>query len=72
MKTLKSVMLKELEQKMEMPDGESISRQSAIALAVINKAIQGDLHAVAFIRDLTDKAAAEKTPAQSVTVKIIE
>ena len=72
MKTLKSVMLGELRQKVETESGESVSRQSAIALAIIDKAMKGDLHAAAFIRDLTDKATEEKALPQSVTVRVIE
>ncbi|MBR5783213.1 MAG: hypothetical protein IKY33_03195 [Clostridia bacterium] len=54
-------------------EGE-VSRQEAIARAIIEKAMAGDLHAAAFIRDLTDKKKSPQADKsiRTVTVRVLE
>ena len=71
MKSLKTLILEMLSEEVD-PEGEiktqKISRQRAIALAIVEKAMRGDLPAVNFIRDLTDS----KSPRRSEGEQIIQ
>jgi len=69
MKSLKTTIVKFLGER----DENDLSRQDAIAMAVIEKAMKGDLHAVAFIRDMTDKPKKEEAVSpQTVTVRVLK
>lgn len=70
MKSLKSCMKRLLREEVESESG-SICRQDAIAMAIIDKAMRGDLPAVNFIRELTEKKASAKTKGEEVRVRVI-
>ena len=56
--TIKEAMLRLLAENVDC-EGESRPRREAIALAVLDKAMKGDLNAVNFVRELTEKEIAE-------------
>lgn len=71
MRSLKSCMKQLLREEVESESG-SISRQDAIAMAIIDKAMRGDLPAVNFIRELTEKKnVAPKMARETVRVRVI-
>ncbi len=69
-KSFKSLFEKALGECIETESGESISRRDAIVLAIIDKAMRGDLPAVNFIKDLTQKKSAAKTKASEEVVRV--
>ncbi len=65
MKSFKTCITGLLQEKVESESG-SISRQDAIAMAIIDKAMRGDLPAVNFIRELTEKKESAKGKSEEV------
>ena len=60
-----------LREEVESENG-SICRQDAIAMAIIDKAMRGDLPAVNFIRELTEKkGGTSKGTEETVRVRVI-
>lgn len=55
-------------------EGKQITRRDAIVLAVIDKAMRGDLPAVNFVRELTEKprAVQNKPNEQILHVRVVE
>lgn len=70
MKSFKSCMEGLLREKIQTESG-STSRQDAIAMAIIDKAMKGDLPAVNFIRELTEKKGSGKKEEEVVRVRVI-
>ena len=72
-KSLETLFKEALAQPVEREDGGSVSRRDAIVLAVIEKAMKGDLPSVNFIRELTEqKGQKKKETEQIVRVKVID
>jgi len=70
MKSFKSCMEGLLREKIQTESG-STSRQDAIAMAIIDKAMKGDLPAVNFIRELTEKKESGRKEEEVVRVRVI-
>lgn len=69
MKSFKSCISSLLQEQVEA-QGTSMSRQDAIAMAIIDKAMKGDLPAVNFIRELTEKKKADKAKNADEVVRV--
>lgn len=69
-KSFKSLFEKALNECIETEHSGSISRRDAIVLAVIEKAMKGDLPSVNFIKDLTEKKKATKTKPTEEVVRV--
>ena len=70
MKSFKSCMEGLLREKIQTESG-STSRQDAVAMAIIDKAMKGDLPAVNFIRELTEKKESGRKEEEVVRVRVI-
>lgn len=70
MKSFKSCMEGLLREKIQTESG-STSRQDAITMAIIDKAMKGDLPAVNFIRELTEKKESGRKEEEVVRVRVI-
>lgn len=71
MKTFKNLMEGLLQEEIQTESG-SKSRKDAIALALIDRAMKGDLPAINFIRELTEKKESTGSKAEEVVrVRVI-
>ena len=72
-KSLETLFKEALKEPVVREDGGSVSRRDAIVLAVIEKAMKGDLPSVNFIRELTEKYGRKKKETEEVVrVKVID
>lgn len=73
-KKLKTLFRQTLEEEVSVAEGQRMTRRDAIVLAVIEKAMKGDLPSVNFIQALTEKKEdkRQKTGEEVIHVRVIK
>lgn len=72
-KKLKTLFRQTLEEEVSVAEGQRMTRRDAIVLAVIEKAMKGDLPSVNFIQALTEKKEDKRqTGEEVIRVRVIK
>ncbi|MBQ6946614.1 MAG: hypothetical protein IJN42_01075 [Clostridia bacterium] len=69
-KRLKTLFREMLEEPVTTAEGVCMTRRDALVLAVIEKAMKGDLPAVNFIKEMTEKKGEKKERATEEVVRV--
>ncbi len=69
-KKLKTLFRESLSKTVRLEDGSEMTRRDAMVLAVVEKAMRGDLPSVNFIRELTEKKTEKKEKGRDEVVRV--